>query len=76
MNIGATFNKNADNRSIEVNILTFLKILPQEITLFFAGKIRNEQKFSGIERSPDSCKGWDGEKDFGFRIVAGICEKI
>lgn len=52
MNIGTrpTFNKNADSRSIEVNIFDFSEnIYHREITLFFAGKIRNEQKFSGIE---------------------------
>lgn len=51
LNIGTrpTFNNNADNRSIEVNIFDFEDdIYGQEITLEFAGKIRNEQKFSDM----------------------------
>jgi len=45
-----TFNKNADNRSIEVHIFDFSgDIYNKEITLIFAGKIREEQKFSGVE---------------------------
>ena len=52
LNIGyrPTFNKNADNRSIEVHIFEFSgDIYGKEITLVFAGKIREEQKFSSIE---------------------------
>jgi riboflavin kinase / FMN adenylyltransferase len=52
LNIGSrpTFNKNADNRSIEVHIFDFSgDIYNKEITLIFAGKIREEQKFSGVE---------------------------
>ncbi|MGC9352264.1 MAG: bifunctional riboflavin kinase/FAD synthetase [Mariniphaga sp.] len=52
LNIGSrpTFNKNADNRSIEVHIFDFSgDIYNKEITLVFVGKIRNEQKFSGVE---------------------------
>jgi len=52
LNIGTrpTFNKNADNRSIEVHIFDFSgDIYNKEITLVFVGKIRNEQKFSGVE---------------------------
>lgn len=52
LNIGTrpTFNNNADNRSIEVNIFDFEKdIYGEEITLEFAGKIRDERKFDGIE---------------------------
>ena len=50
MNIGTrpTFNHNADQRSIEVNIFDFSdNIYGQEITLFFVDKIRDEQKFAG-----------------------------
>jgi riboflavin kinase/FMN adenylyltransferase len=52
LNIGTrpTFNNNADNRSIEVNIFDFEgDIYGSEITIMFAGKIRNEQKFAGVE---------------------------
>jgi riboflavin kinase / FMN adenylyltransferase len=52
LNIGTrpTFNNNADNRSIEVNIFDFEgDIYGKEITLKFVGKIRDEQKFSNIE---------------------------
>jgi FAD synthase len=52
LNIGTrpTFNKNADNRSIEVNIFDFNEdIYNKEITLVFKWKIRDEQKFDGIE---------------------------
>lgn len=52
LNIGTrpTFNNNADNRSIEVNIFDFKgDIYGKEITLKFVGKIRDEQKFNNIE---------------------------
>jgi riboflavin kinase / FMN adenylyltransferase len=52
LNIGTrpTFNKNADNRSIEVNIFNFsADIYEQKISLVFIDKIRNEHKFDGIE---------------------------
>ena len=52
LNIGTrpTFNNNADNRSIEVNIFDFDDdIYNQEIILKFAGKIRDEQKFENVE---------------------------
>lgn len=48
LNIGTrpTFNHNADNRSIEVNIFDFDDdIYNKEITLIFVDKIRNEEKF-------------------------------
>jgi riboflavin kinase / FMN adenylyltransferase len=53
LNIGTrpTFNNNADNRSIEVNIFDFDDdIYGQEITLEFVGKIRDEQKFSDMHQ--------------------------
>jgi riboflavin kinase / FMN adenylyltransferase len=59
LNIGSrpTFNKNADNRSIEVHIFDFSgDIYNKEITLVFTGKIRNEQKFSGIEALTEQLK--------------------
>ena len=52
LNIGTrpTFNNNADNRSIEVNIFDFEdNIYGKDITLKFIGKIRDEQKFENIE---------------------------
>lgn len=52
LNIGTrpTFNNNADNRSIEVNIFDFTgDIYEKEITLKFVGKIRDEQKFANID---------------------------
>jgi riboflavin kinase/FMN adenylyltransferase len=52
LNIGTrpTFNKNADNRSIEVNIFDFEgDIYGKEITLKFVAKIRDEQKFDGVK---------------------------
>ena len=59
LNIGTrpTFNKNADNRSIEVNIFDFSDdIYKQKITLVFFDKIRNEQKFSGVEMLVEQLK--------------------
>ena len=53
LNIGSrpTFNNNADNRSIEVNIFDFEEdIYQKEVKLIFKEKIREEQKFSGIEK--------------------------
>lgn len=59
LNIGSrpTFNKNADNRSIEVHIFDFSgNVYNKEITLIFVGKIRNEQKFSGVEALTEQLK--------------------
>jgi riboflavin kinase/FMN adenylyltransferase len=59
LNIGTrpTFNNNADNRSIEVNIFNFANnIYSQEITLVFVTKIRDEQKFSGVEELTEQLK--------------------
>jgi riboflavin kinase / FMN adenylyltransferase len=59
LNIGSrpTFNKNADNRSIEVHIFEFSDdIYNKEITLIFVGKIRNEKKFSGVEALSEQLK--------------------
>ncbi len=52
LNIGTrpTFNDNADNRSIEVNIFDFAgDLYGKEVTLKFVGKIRDEKKFENIE---------------------------
>lgn len=52
MNIGTrpTFNKNADNRSIEVNIFDFDEdVYGQEIKLTFVSKIRDETKFDNVQ---------------------------
>lgn len=52
LNIGSrpTFNNNADNRSIEVNIFDFSgDIYGKELTLIFVSKIRDEHKFDGID---------------------------
>jgi len=59
LNIGSrpTFNKNADNRSIEVHIFNFTgDIYNKEITLVFVSKIREEQKFNGIEELTEQLK--------------------
>jgi riboflavin kinase / FMN adenylyltransferase len=59
LNIGIrpTFNRNADNRSIEVHIFDFSgDIYHKEITLIFAGKIRNEKKFSGVDALVEQLK--------------------
>ncbi len=53
LNIGTrpTFNSNADNRSIEVNIFDFSEdIYNLEVQLVFIAKIRDEQKFSGVDK--------------------------
>lgn len=59
LNIGMrpTFNNNADNRSIEVNIFDFADdIYGKEVSLYFVDKIRNEQKFAGIESLVEQLK--------------------
>jgi riboflavin kinase/FMN adenylyltransferase len=59
LNIGSrpTFNQNADNRSIEVNIFDFDgDIYRKEITLVFVDKIRDEQKFSGVDTLVEQLK--------------------
>ena len=59
LNIGSrpTFNKNADNRSIEVHIFDFSgNIYNHEISLTFAGKIRDEEKFGGVEALAEQLK--------------------
>lgn len=51
LNIGTrpTFNQNADNRSIEVNIFDFEgDIYNKEITLVFVDKIRDEKRFPEV----------------------------
>jgi riboflavin kinase/FMN adenylyltransferase len=52
LNIGfrPTIEYNADHRSIEVHIFDFDKdIYHSPITLYFVEKLRNEEKFSGLE---------------------------
>lgn len=59
LNIGTrpTFNNNADNRSIEVNIFDFSdEIYGHEITLVFVGKIRDEQKFENVGKLIEQLK--------------------
>ncbi|HKI90011.1 MAG TPA: bifunctional riboflavin kinase/FAD synthetase [Draconibacterium sp.] len=59
LNIGTrpTFNQNADNRSIEVNIFDFEgDIYNTEITLVFVNKIREEQKFTGADTLVEQLK--------------------
>ena len=59
LNIGTrpTFNKNADNRSIEVHIFDFKgDIYHKDITLTFRGKIREERKFNGVEELAEQLK--------------------
>ena len=59
LNIGTrpTFNKNADNRSIEVNIFDFSEeIYGKSATLVFVQKIREEQKFDGVEKLVEQLK--------------------
>jgi FAD synthase len=71
LNIGTrpTFNQNADNRSIEVHIFDFEEdIYNQEDTLIFAGKIRDEQKFSGVETLVEQLKK---DKKSALSILSG-----
>ncbi len=59
LNIGSrpTFNKNADNRSIEVHIFDFGdNLYNKEVTLIFAGKIRDEQRFNSIDALTEQLK--------------------
>jgi len=52
LNIGIrpTFNTNADNRSIEVNIFDFdIDIYNKEVTITFVDKIREERKFENVQ---------------------------
>ncbi len=70
LNIGTrpTFNKNADNRSIEVHIFNFSgDIYGREITLKFVDKIREEQKFNNVEMLVDQL---NKDKIDALRILA------
>jgi riboflavin kinase / FMN adenylyltransferase len=52
LNVGVrpTVNYNADNRSIEVHLFDFNQdIYLEDVTLHFEERIRDEQKFSGLE---------------------------
>ena len=52
-----TVNKNADKRSIEVHIFDFSgNLYHKHITLIFAAKIRDEQKFLGITALAEQLK--------------------
>lgn len=71
LNIGSrpTFNQNADNRSIEVNIFGFEgSLYGEKITLFFDGKIREEQKFGSVKALVAQLRN-DREK--ALEILAG-----
>ncbi len=70
LNIGMrpTFNKNADNRSIEVNIFDFADdIYGKEITLSFVDRIRAEQKFASIEALVEQLKA---DKETALQILS------
>ena len=69
LNIGTrpTFNNNADNRSIEVNIFDFSgDMYGQSITLVFIDKIREEQKFAGIEALVEQLKN---DKEVAIKLL-------
>jgi riboflavin kinase/FMN adenylyltransferase len=71
LNIGSrpTFNRNAGNRSIEVHIFDFSgDIYNREIILVFVGKIRDEQKFSGVEALAEQLKK---DKVTALKILSG-----
>lgn len=72
LNIGSrpTFNQNADQRSIEVHIFDFNDdIYKAGITLTFVDKIREEQKFEGIEALAKQLKK---DKITALKILANI----
>lgn len=70
LNIGTrpTFNNNADNRSIEVNIFDFDgDIYGQEITLKFVNKIRDEEKFNNMNQLAEQLKK---DRDTALRLLS------
>lgn len=69
LNIGTrpTFDHNADKRSIEVHIIDFDgDIYNNEVTLIFVDKIREEQKFSGVDALVEQLKS---DKITALRIL-------
>lgn len=70
LNIGTrpTFNNNADNRSIEVNIFDFSgDVYGKNITLVFMDKIREERKFPGIDALVVQLKA---DKEVAMKLLA------
>jgi riboflavin kinase / FMN adenylyltransferase len=76
LNIGSrpTFNLNADQRSIEVNIFDFEgELYGKEVTLIFIRKIRDERKFPGKDAL---VKQLHLDKESSLRIIAESENKV
>ena len=74
LNIGTrpTFNLNADQRSIEVNIFDFNdEIYDREISLKFIAKIRDERKFSGKNELVDQLHQ---DKKSALQLIDDYCK--